>query len=503
MRVLVLAVSILLYSISAYAQFDNSEYRQTTYGAPDHYCDPTRSLASSGTGTLGDPWNLTQCQSEPVCGEVIGLLPVGSGTPVQIPVPTGGVPNNEPSFNPTGITDCTLGNELVYVAKYAAISLDRATITTNQNRTEFRTNGTAEAADVVGTGHAAYGTYDHDYVIFDGIFTDMAYVGINGDQGVISTVNATGVQFLNFRIKGTTTDMDSNPVIYRPGNSVDTTLSNFEVWDFDNSPTGTGLNQNGLFSDQYGDRNYTIEKFVLDNTDRGIFPKGTQGGNFNYGTIRYGIIKNVQTCMLFNDFDSVNVTEVHHVLCYGWQNYGINLSGQTSAPRNFLLHHVTISGGTPACTSTNDAGPFYIQQGTPSNVTIRDNIFDYPNTAYCRGMWLNEISTMPTANYNGYYRGAGSPSWSFNGGTSTTIANWRSATSQEADSTVLASDPFYDRGNSDYSLAVGHAANTASTTGGELGAYEGNHVIGYDVSTSGSVGQSGNGTGRLTNIKRF
>jgi hypothetical protein len=292
MRRLILVLSLLTCATPAWAAFDGSDYRTATYGPPDHYCDPTRSLASSGTGTLGDPWNLTQCQALPVCGDVIGLLPVGGGTPVQIPVPSGTY--NEPAFDPNGISDCTLGNELVYVTKYAAIALSRASITTNPNRTEFRTNGIAEAADVVGTGRSAYGSYDHDYVIYDGLFVDMAQAGINGDQGVISAFNATGVKFLNFRIKGATTDMDSNPIIWRPGHTTDTVLANFEVWDFDNAPTGGGLNQNGMWSDHYGDQNYLIEHFILDNVDRGFFPKGTQppGVTFNYGTIRYGIIKN-------------------------------------------------------------------------------------------------------------------------------------------------------------------------------------------------------------------
>ena len=239
--------------VRATSTLDTSAYRQNTYGAPDHYCDPTRSLASSGTGTLGDAWNLNQCQSEPVCGDVIGILPVGSGTPVQVSVPA---TYQEPAFLPTA--DCTLGNPLVYVTQTAAITLDRSTIATNQNRSELRTNGTAESADVTGTGRAAYGCYSNDYIIYDGWFVDMAQAGINGDQGIITARNATGCEFRNFAIKGTTTDMDSNPIAWRPDNTVNTVLSNFAIWDFVNTPTGGGLNQEGYFADQYGDQTCTM-----------------------------------------------------------------------------------------------------------------------------------------------------------------------------------------------------------------------------------------------------
>lgn len=485
MRCLLTAAALVLLAAPGWAAFDTSEYRTATYGAPDHYCDPTRSLASSGSGTLGDPWNLTQCQTQPVCGEVIGLLPVGGGTPVQIPVSAGNY--NEPAFEPSGITDCTLGNELVYVAKYAAIALTRATITTDPNRTEFRTDGVAEAADIVGTGRAAYGTYDHDYVIYDGIFVDMAQVGINGDQGIISVFNATGVKFLNFRIKGTTTDMDSNPIVYRPGNATNTVLSNFESWDFDNAPTGGGLNQNGIWSDQYGDHNYLIEHFVLDNVDRGLFAKGTAAGTFNYGTIRYGVIKNVSQCLAFNDFDATNLTTVEYVLCTGWSFVGVTLENQTSVSRNFLMHHVTIANGP--C-SSSVPGPFYLRNGVSAvNVGWRDNILDMLNGGFCNGVDAGEFTgTFPsgTVDYNGYYKAGATVTWSLNGSSYNTIGNWRTATGKEASSLVLASDPFTNRAGSDFTVAVGHAAKTASSTGGEIGAYAGSETVGYDIS-SGTV----------------
>jgi len=64
------------------AALDLSDYRQNTYGPPNHYCNPTRPLSSNGTGTLADPWNMSQCATQPVAGDVVGILP---GVSVDLP----------------------------------------------------------------------------------------------------------------------------------------------------------------------------------------------------------------------------------------------------------------------------------------------------------------------------------------------------------------------------------------------------------------------------------
>jgi hypothetical protein len=51
-------------------------------------------------------------------------------------------------------------------------------------------------------------------------------------------------------------------------------------------------------------------------------------------------------------------------------------------------------------------------------------------------------------------------------------------TGQEANSVELASDPFTSRAGNDFTIAIGHAAKTASSTGGELGCYEGGAWVG-------------------------
>lgn len=450
---------------------DTSEYRAATYGLPTHYCDLTRPLSSAGTGTQDDPWNGEQCQALPVCGNVVGVKRAGTGTPVALPVPS---IYQEATFNPTA--SCPATNRLVYVTQFPAVSLADP-IATNPDRTEIRTNGTAERADVRGTGRAGQGCYVKNNITFDGFYFNLAFVGIQGDQGVLSPREATGCRFLNFQIDGVPgvpTDMDSNPVLFRPNNTRDTVWSNFRIRNFDNRPTGGGLNQQGMVSDQYGDQNYLFEDFEILNSDRGLYPKGTANGVFNYGTIRRGLIRGVAECLRFNDFHLSMMTVVEHNVCLDWTQSGITLGSETSPPRNVLIHHNTIANGNCAQCS----GPFYIKDDISAvNVTIRDNVLDLRNGPTGHGIDAGEARfPFPTTNFNGYYRGGAALTWAYNGRESTTLPAWRLATGQEANSRVLGSDPFVNRAGGDYRIRAGHEAMTASSTGGELGAYAGASV---------------------------
>lgn len=360
------------------------------------------------------------------------------------------------------------------MTKYAAVAL--ANVATNQNRSEFRHSGTG-----VGTsGCAIYGTNGVNYITFDGLFTDMAEAPNIEDSGVIRVENGTGVHFRNFEIKGTARTIPFNPVIYRPGTAVDTILSNFRAYDFSNS----GF-QGALFSDQYGDQNFLIEHFEIRNTNIGIFTKAPSendyiNGQFNHGTIRYGIISDNLSGIRLHALHPSIVTNIHHVLIHTYSAAGIHFSQEVVAARNVTIDHVTMAVGT---TGGNQSGAVYIEDNgvgaVNDTLTFTNSILDNADSNFN----AREINDTWIANYNGYYRGGSAGSWSFNGTTHTTIGAWRTATGEEANSTLLSSDPFTNRAADDFTIAGGHAALTASSTGGEIGAYEGNHVIGVDVTT--------------------
>ncbi len=191
--------TLLLLPLSSRAAFDDSPYRQTTYGRlPDRYCDPTKPLTDNGGNgmTEGTAWNLNQCKANPTAGQIIGLLPVGSGTPVRLATSND---DNVPAFNPAN--SGTANARIVFVTKYAAVAMNRATIATNPNRSEFRHDGSAPSISGgigVGTGCAVLGAQARNYITYDGFFIDMAQAYMKEDSGVIRADESTGTHFKNF-----------------------------------------------------------------------------------------------------------------------------------------------------------------------------------------------------------------------------------------------------------------------------------------------------------------
>lgn len=485
------AMAWLLLSGAAYA-FDATEYRQATYGPPNHYCDVTLSIAApSGSGTLGDPWNLTRCMSEPVAGDVVGILP---GVSVDLPAPNG---DTVVAFSPAN--SGTSGSRIVYVTKYAAVALSN--VDSNANRTELRHAGAAAigAGDGDGTGGATFGAISKNYVTFDGFFVDMAHAHPDSDTGVIRAELSTGLHFRNFVIKGTAETIYSNAIMYRPNGATDTVLSNFKAYDFTNSG---GLGQPSVFCDSYGDENFIIEHFEITNVGKGIYMKGpyptTPGTetHWNNGVIRYGIVKNGVSGMRFGSVDPVTFVDVHHVLIYGHTDTGITFSNELGAyRRNIRLDHLTIVGGAAGA---NQWGPVYIKTDTGTGNRIENSILDVRVGA---GYTLYSEETNASyatdfvSDYNGFSRDSASLAHNQNSTDYTTIAAWRTASSNDANSAfynVSSSDIFNNRASNDYTIAAGHAALTADSAGGQLGAYEGGHVIGVDTSSAYSAGVSGN-----------
>lgn len=484
LRTIMLLSSLAVYATSAMA-FDPSEYRQNTYGPPNHYCDPARSLTSTGAGTLGDPWNMSQCATQPVAGDVVGVLP---GVSVRLPTTNN---DNIPAFNPSN--SGTVDRRIVYVTKHAAVALTG--VETNPLRTELRHDGSAPYISNgvgAGTGAPMYGSYQRNYITFDGFYVDMAQAYMKEDSGVIRPDTTIGIHFKNFVIKGATLNVASNAVVYRPHDARDTVLSNFRVYDFTNIPTGSNTPQAALFSDQYGDQNFLIEHFEIRNTQRGIFLKGSAGAgnNLNYGTIRYGIVSNVSSCYQFNALSTTNLTTVEYSLCYSTaQGGGVVLSSETTPARNLRIDHVTIARVDAASMNT-EGGIITRGRGIAENVSITNSIVDGDNGPFGHAVSLG--STLPTTlNYNGYYKNGGSISYVFNGTQYNSFTSWRAAIGGlDTNTLVFSSSPFVNRSGGDFRIVAGHAAKTASSTGGELGAYGGSRVPGVDTTGSGSSDQT-------------
>lgn len=469
---------LLVAAVAAEAQVDLSEYRTATYGTPDYYCDPTRSLASSGTGTIGDSWNMSQCETEPVAGDVVGIK---AGVSVDLPAPNN---DNIPAFNPASSgSGAANANRIIYVTQYPAISLSN--VETNANRTEFRHAGVAPGiSGGVGTGDGGpmLGAYQRNYITYDGFYIDMAEAYMSEDSGVIRAEQSTGITFRNFVIKGAALTVASNPIIYRPQDALDTILSNFRAYDFTNDGTGSATPQDALFSDQYGDRNFLIEHGEIYNTERGIFLKGTAPGpDFNYGTIQYMVVHDVQRCFQFNDLEASNATLLQHSLCYNVAqdslgDGGIVISSETTAARNLTIDHVTVAKVDSDSINTNGC-IITRNNGLGSAVVITNNVCD--NDSGANGHQVALLTQLPaTLNYNCYTKNGGTESYVFNGTQYNTFAGWQGAISgRDANSLEVASVGFANRAGNDYNITSGSCL-TGSSTGGEMGAYSTAETLG-------------------------
>lgn len=180
------------------------------------------------------------------------------------------------------------------------------------------------------------------------------------------------------------------------------------------------------------------------------------------------------------------VFTAHHNVIVGCKN-GIRFanlsSGSVASP---VVHHNTIVAGSQGTQN----GVFIATSGVTS-LDLYDNIMYGASP-------LEEFNTSATytrTDYNVFYH-ASAYRWRLDETTAyTTLANWRTATSREANSQTA--DPTFVNASGtsavDYRLQAGSPALTASTSGGQVGAYEGNSCIGQGciVSVTGALGVSG------------
>lgn len=515
--ILVLCVLLVAQVASA---FDTSAYRAITYGrSPDRYCDPTKSLAdSSGDGlSEGTAWNLTQCQTQPTAGQIVGVMP---GVSVNLAASASVL---VPAFYPRN--SGSSGSPIIYVTKYAAVALGStiADITASANKTQLRHDGAGVTCTGTAGGAILGIVGGTDYTYFDGFYIDVASAKTIPDSGVLmsraaSGANpATGNRFLNMVIVGDPTmNCDSNCVVWRPDTDVDTILSNIWIDSFVNHPSGCALGQPSWASDMYGSQNYTIKNTYLTNssgsgTYNGWFAKGTGAfGAFNYGTMQYNLIDGADNCLRMNDWDASGLTTIHNNLCQNYGTSGITFGSETTHPRNVLVHHNTIAVG---CTGLGCGGIVlnaHTGEGTTSlatrNVTTRDNLVDV--TSGSQRMFVDAQTfnaNISTINYNGYYTAGGAPKWGFNGSSGiTTLAGWQAVTGTPDlnVAAILSSDPFVNRASNNFHC-TGTCA-TMSSTGGEVGAYGGlgSNVLGLDLGDV-SSGATGSGSTRISGSLRF
>ncbi|MDP3597659.1 MAG: hypothetical protein Q8S75_11765, partial [Nitrospirota bacterium] len=363
----------------------NSQYRVNTYGSSSLYCDLTLPIVTpSGTGTFADPWNATNCLSQPVAGNVVRVK-AGVSQPI---LTTDN--DNIPVFQPAN--SGTVGNSIVYVTEWASVGL--SSVATNANRTELRHSGVAPTISIpggvgVGDGAAILGGNGKNYVVYDGFYIDVTHAYPKEDSGIIRDENTIGLQFKNIYIKGATLTLASNAVVWRAANSLDTVLYNIKTVDYINDGTGSATPQPSGWADAYGAKNFSLRHFEISNCGLGVFLKGSadSGAALNYGLIEYGYVDGGLGGIQLHALHGTNLTTVRYVRVSNYVRQAFFLSNEVVESQNILLDHVTAANGATDLGGA-DGGALYSVRGGgandigfASNITFTNSIFDSPVTA--------------------------------------------------------------------------------------------------------------------------
>lgn len=444
----------------------NGDYRQSTYGSPSKYADLTRS--STGTGVIGDPYNRTQALSAPVGGDVVGFFETGSSA-LEYNTTND---DNDPvmKFAANG----TAPSPIVGVSKYNAIGLlisgGRAGLESSSNRTEPKHNGSApgiSGGSGTGTGCPLFGSTGQNHT-WDGFYEDQATSYMKEDSGNIRDESSTNFKMYNFVIKGRTHTIASNPVIWRPNSSTGTVLSNFAWYDFRNDATGSNTPQEALGSDAYGAQNFLLEKFLIENITGvnasvemdgvGLFLKGAPGGVENYGTIRYGIIKDCGNSIRLNATHTSINTYLEYLLLRGWHMAAICFGNEGPGCSNIKMDRITTVTGT---NTGNYHGPFYNKEGNTSNRT--GNAFTNSMLDGLLAGHIDDSGELLTNHIvfsnNASYRETSAFSAAFNGTPYSAVNTWEGATGGSNNSHQT-TECFNNRGSGDFSVT-----GTAATRG--------------------------------------
>jgi hypothetical protein len=121
-----------------------------------------------------------------------------------------------------------------------------------------------------------------------------------------------------------------------------------------------------------------------------------------------------------------------------------------------------------------DNGTFYLANG--SNFDLKNNIFSRMG-ADSKTLLTCVASPAPTSNYNQWYQGPASGyRWFYNGNNYTSIALWRTGSSQDANS--QSGDPLFVNQASDWSLQVGSPCRNTGTSVGLTQDINGNPIVG-------------------------
>ncbi len=298
------------------------------------------------------------------------------------------------------------------------------------------------------TGQPTIGTWDQDYIIWDGFYIDEADCDTHADTGPVTILGSTGVTIKNCRIIGYNVSWSDNHNGIRAEGTDDTTIQNNLIYGFEGN---YGDNETGIMT--YASLGLLIEHNTIYDSGSGIFLKGKDDTTekMNNGTVRYNevyscykglhfIYSKEETYVYQNIIrDCTNGLEVHtYGDGYPRNNWFVNNTIDNSTTRSIYVHL-----------------PYSAYDSIDADLLFQNNIVNNSNDRAIAPVDSNIGTTADYEfDYNCYY------TYSNFTEDHNTFSGWQTDTSQDTNS-INSNPHFTDEGNNDFTLQAGSPCEDA------------------------------------------
>jgi len=428
-------------------------------GPVTHYCDPTKS--TNGAGTLGDPYQPSQAMALSVSVMKLHVLWLpGSVTLAST------ADRHLPALRPTN--SGTSAFRIVHRATNpAAYNIS--------NLTQVRHSGGTGTGD----GCPAFGFSGTDYVIFDGFYVDGSVAHYRGDTGYVVFHDCENCEVHRSKILGETVSVTVSPPTednhcgFRLDGTLNAGIKNCAVSGVRTFRTDTGVfspSHNISCCMTYGCQGFWFIHNEFTGSNSSLYIKGSEpaGSVYNYGEIAFNKFDEGIENVILQDIDAVNRVNFHHNLITDYHT-GLRLvTAGGSHGSNCDIDHNTWADQNSSSGTASDSyviewtGPFDESTCTFTNniVTMRDIV---------SGARLMTIATpVSDIDRNLWYNGASDVRLEVNGAVATTIGDYRTAVSDEANGAF--GNPLFTS-SSVFTTQAGSPAKTMGAGSTEIGAY--------------------------------
>jgi len=291
-----------------------------------------------------------------------------------------------------------------------------------------------------GNGESIIGSYEKDYITWDGFYIDEDNVHTKADTGPIVVWNTNNVIIQNCEVNGNTATWNDNHNAIRIERASYCTIKNNKLYEV--RITNTSRNASAIML--YYCDNITIEHNEIHDSDGGIFVKGANDGPV---TIRYNLIYNI-------DNDAI----VFGGIRAGGSKTYQNVIRDSGSGITFISYAVPYPQNVDVVNNTIDncsRGGIYLKPCNDghSDIVLWNNIITNSIRAI-QGEDVNfDTVTRTDFEHNNYYANTTHARISY---TNYTLDSWKSTYSQDSNSPVsFSSAPLYvDESGNDFRLST-------------------------------------------------